>query len=83
MQCSERLQLEQNCSNASATLDAAVQKRRERIGVCTHEEYLRLSQELVTASHFLHQIRHDLDRHIPPTGSPVCFDRGGSVPNHP
>ena len=64
MQCPERLQLEQKCRNASATLDAAVQKRRERVGVCTREEFLRLSQELGVAGHALRQIQQDLDRHI-------------------
>jgi hypothetical protein len=33
MQWSERLQLEENCRHASADLDAAAHKRRERIGV--------------------------------------------------
>ena len=64
MECPERLQLEQNYRDAGATLDAAVQKRRERVGVCTLEEFLRLSQELGAASHALRQIRQDLDRHI-------------------
>ena len=64
MECPERLQLEQNYRDAGATLDAAVQKRRERVGVCTLEEFLRLSQKLETASHALGQIRQDLDRHI-------------------
>jgi hypothetical protein len=64
MQCPERLRLEQDCRNASATPDAAVQKWRERIGVCTLEEFLRLSHEWETASRALSQIRQDMDRHI-------------------
>jgi hypothetical protein len=80
MECPERLQLGQNYRDASATLDAAVQKRRERMGVCTHQEFLRLSQELETASHALWQIQQDLDRHIQ---EHCCLTHGTKMPDYP
>ena len=77
MQCSERLQLEQNCRNARATLDRAAQKWRERIGVCTLEEFLRLSYEWETANRALWQIQQDLDRHIM---EHCCLNNGSKLP---
>jgi hypothetical protein len=60
MECPERLRLEQSYRDASATLDAAAQKRRERIAISKREEFLRLSQKLETASDALRQIQQDL-----------------------
>jgi len=77
MECPERLRLEQNYRDATATLDAAVQKCRERIAISKREEFLRLSQKLETASDALRRIQQDLDRHIK---EHCCLSHGSKMP---
>ena len=76
-ECRERLELEQNYRDATATLDAAMQERRERIAVCTREEFLRLRQKLEAAGQALWQIQQDLDRHIK---EHCCLANGSKMP---
>ena len=64
MSCARREYLERKTDQAGMKLDLARQRLRERIGICTKEEFLTLSDDLDRASELLDSTTQALDNHI-------------------
>ena len=64
MQCPQSLQLERKHQEAIATLDAAVKKLYERIGICPKDEFKILSLYLDAAWYAVERVQSELAQHI-------------------
>ena len=79
MYCAKRLQLERKHQEASASLDAAVKKLHERIGICPKDEFMILRLNLDAAWCALERARIELAQHrhccLNASGLPAYVER--------
>ena len=64
MDCSRRVQIETEFSEASAAFEKARDRLQRQMGVSSKPEYDRLNREVEEAWATLQRVRHELDHHI-------------------